>query len=182
MFSQRSSHYWSQQSRTFVFKGFSARQQKKPKKAANYSVIEQNALSDKHAKMTGQNDRPDEGLTGQAHDQAGHCPLTGRCFEPCPEDKISILRVVMHESSFTLAASKLNHSPEATMTPKNYWRKSFSLWASSAIWVSEASFTRTRERGCLLRLRHLLARSRETCFARPNRRACSHARSHFDSQ
>ena len=83
MFSQRRSHYWSQQSRTFFFKGFSAKQQKKPKKAANYSVIEQNALSDKHPKMTGQNDRPDESLTGQAHDQAGHCPLTGRYFEPC---------------------------------------------------------------------------------------------------
>ena len=54
MFSQRRSHYWSQQSRTFFFKGFSAKQQKKPKKAANYSVIEQNALSDKHPKMTGQ--------------------------------------------------------------------------------------------------------------------------------
>ena len=58
MFSQRRSHYWSQQSRTFFFKGFSAKQQKKPKKAANYSVIEQNALSDKHPKMTGQ-------MTGQ---------------------------------------------------------------------------------------------------------------------
>ena len=32
--------------------------------------------------MTGQNDRPDESLTGQPHDQAGHCPLTGRYFEP----------------------------------------------------------------------------------------------------
>ena len=28
--------------------------------------------------MTGQNDRQDESLTGQVHDQAGHCPLTGR--------------------------------------------------------------------------------------------------------
>ena len=83
MFSQRRSHYRSQQSRTFFFKEFSAKQQKKPKKAANYSIIEQNALSDKHPKMTGQNDRPDESLTGQAHDQAGHCPLTGRYFEAC---------------------------------------------------------------------------------------------------
>ena len=33
--------------------------------------------------MTGQNDRPDESMTGQAHDQAGQCPLTGRYFEPC---------------------------------------------------------------------------------------------------
>ena len=32
--------------------------------------------------MTGQNDRPDESLTGQVHDQAGHCPLTGCYFEP----------------------------------------------------------------------------------------------------
>ena len=74
------------------FKGFSANQQKKAKEKTNqYSVIEQNALSDSymeniikcsHPKMTGQNDRPDESLTGQAHDQAGHCPLTGRYFEP----------------------------------------------------------------------------------------------------
>ena len=33
--------------------------------------------------MIGQNDRQDESLTGQVHDQAGHCPLTGRYFEPC---------------------------------------------------------------------------------------------------
>ena len=33
--------------------------------------------------MTGQNDRQEESLTGQVHDQAGHCPLTDRYFEPC---------------------------------------------------------------------------------------------------
>ena len=33
--------------------------------------------------MTGQNDRQDESLTGQVRDQAGHCPLTGRYFQPC---------------------------------------------------------------------------------------------------
>ena len=33
--------------------------------------------------MTCQNDRPGESLTGQVHDQAGHCPLAGRYFEPC---------------------------------------------------------------------------------------------------
>ena len=33
-------------------------------------------------KMTSQNDWQDESLTGQVHDQAGHCPLTGRYFEP----------------------------------------------------------------------------------------------------
>ena len=32
--------------------------------------------------MTGQNDRQDRSLTGQARDQAGHCPLTGR-YLPC---------------------------------------------------------------------------------------------------
>ena len=29
------------------------------------------------------NDRQDESLTGEAHDQAGQCPLAGRYFEPC---------------------------------------------------------------------------------------------------
>ena len=75
----------------FFFKGVSAKQQKKPKTKNHYSVIEQNALSDNYVeniikcsnpKMTGQNDRQDESLTGQVRDQAGHCPFTGRYFEP----------------------------------------------------------------------------------------------------
>ena len=32
--------------------------------------------------MTIQNDRQDQSLTGQVHDQAGQCPLTGRYFQP----------------------------------------------------------------------------------------------------
>ena len=42
----------------------------------------ENIIKCSHPKMTGQNDRQDESLIGQAHDQAGHCPLTGRYFEP----------------------------------------------------------------------------------------------------
>ena len=37
--------------------------------------------------MAGQNDRQDESLTGQVHDQAGHCPLTSHYFEPWVVDK-----------------------------------------------------------------------------------------------
>ena len=65
---------------------------KKKRQGKNdYSVIEQNALSSNYMenilkgllpKMTGQNNWQDESLTGQVHDQAGHCPLTGRYFEP----------------------------------------------------------------------------------------------------
>ena len=33
--------------------------------------------------MTGQNERQDRCLTGQVCDQASHCPLTGRYFQPC---------------------------------------------------------------------------------------------------
>ena len=43
----------------------------------------ENIMKCSHPKMTGQNDQQDESLTGQALDQAGHCPLTGRYFEPC---------------------------------------------------------------------------------------------------
>ena len=74
------------------FKSFSAKRGKKGKEKRNdSSVIEQNALKRQlyekylkgsHPKMTGQNNRQDESLTGQVHDQAGHCPLTGRYFEP----------------------------------------------------------------------------------------------------
>ena len=46
-----------------------------------------------------------------------------------------------------------------------------SLRASSPIWVSEVSLARPRERGG-----RSLARSRQTRFTRPNRRACSQAR------
>ena len=38
--------------------------------------------------MTGQNDRQDESLTGQVCDQAGHCPLTGRYFQPWKHFKV----------------------------------------------------------------------------------------------
>ena len=43
----------------------------------------ENIIKCSYPKMTGQNDQPDESLTGQVHDQAGHCPLTGCYFEPC---------------------------------------------------------------------------------------------------
>ena len=32
--------------------------------------------------MPGQIDRQHRSLTGQVRDQAGHCPLTGRYFQP----------------------------------------------------------------------------------------------------
>ena len=44
-----------------------------------------NIIKCSYPKTTGQNDRPDESLTGQVRDQAGHCPLTGRYFEPWKE-------------------------------------------------------------------------------------------------
>ena len=34
--------------------------------------------------MTSQNDRRDESLAGEVHNQAGHSPLTGRYFQPSP--------------------------------------------------------------------------------------------------
>ena len=42
----------------------------------------ENILKGSHPKMTGQDDRQDESLTGQVHDEAGHCPLTGRFLSP----------------------------------------------------------------------------------------------------
>ena len=90
------------------FKSFSAKHEKKSKETRNdYSVIEQNALSSNymenilkgsHPKMTGQNDRQDESLTGQVHNQAGHCPLTGRYFKPC----INVLQVINRTASLLL--------------------------------------------------------------------------------
>ena len=71
----------------------SSEKKKAKEKRSHYSVIDwakrikrqlmENIIKCSYPKMTGQNDRPDESLTGQVHDQAGHCPLTGRYFEPC---------------------------------------------------------------------------------------------------
>ena len=45
--------------------------------------------------MTGQNDRQDKSLTGQVHDQAGHCPFkTGRYFEPCNINCCNLLALI----------------------------------------------------------------------------------------
>ena len=41
--------------------------------------------------MTGQHDQQDERLTGQLSNQSGHCPLTGRYFEPCEHSQITIV-------------------------------------------------------------------------------------------
>ena len=59
----------------------------KKKEMITVRVIEQNALSGNYMEsilksLHAKNDRQDESLTGLVHDQAGHCPLTGRYFEP----------------------------------------------------------------------------------------------------
>ena len=43
----------------------------------------ENIIKCSHPKMTGQNDPQDESFTGHVRDDAGHCLLTGRYFEPC---------------------------------------------------------------------------------------------------
>ena len=42
--------------------------------------------------LTGQHDPQDESLTGQIHNQSGHCPLTGCYFEPWNNELSSSLR------------------------------------------------------------------------------------------
>ena len=59
----------------------------KQKEMITVLVVEQNALSGNYMEsilksLHAKNDRQDESLTGQVHDQAGHCPLTGCYFEP----------------------------------------------------------------------------------------------------
>ena len=44
--------------------------------------------------MTDQNDRQDESLIGQVRDQARHCPLTGRYFQPCIVEKKAFKAVI----------------------------------------------------------------------------------------
>ena len=44
--------------------------------------------------MTGQHDQQDEILSSQMHNQSGHCPLTGRYFEPCAG--LNLIKVRQH--------------------------------------------------------------------------------------
>ena len=71
----------------FSFKAFSTKQQKSQRK--NKSIqryraqrIKRQLYGKYHKMFVSENDRRDESLTGQIHDRARHCPLTGRYFEP----------------------------------------------------------------------------------------------------
>ena len=107
--------------------------------------------------------------------------LYGRC---CRNEKIQ-------------AFYKRTSSSLAERWPRGFWYPTITSWrllkkfckscscfaslrASSPVCASEVSVTRTRERGAGVslplpcsRLHRSLARSRETRFTRPNRRACS---------
>ena len=89
---------WNLLGCSFSLKGLVQAAKKAKEKGNHYSVIEQNALSESymeniikcsHPKITGQNDRQDESLTGQVHDQAGLSPLTGCNLKPChPQSQV----------------------------------------------------------------------------------------------
>ena len=71
--------------------------------------------------MTGQNDRPDKSLTGQAHDQAGHCPLTGRYFEPCTIVGVNTKReMVLLPNNNEVAYSSKRYTQFKTKVHKPY--------------------------------------------------------------
>ena len=91
--------------------------------------------------MTGQNDRPDESLTGQVHDQAGHCPLTGRYFEHWHKN--------IHWNQGCEHA-KLSTHTKPLFSPK--------------LLVTESGFKRSRWFGALLGVRTMLAEDMSSHF------------------
>ena len=54
--------------------------------------------------MASQHERQDERLTGQLPSQFGHCPLTGRYFEPC----VMGILVIFNQNSMTQFILVLN--------------------------------------------------------------------------
>ena len=62
----------------------------------------ENILKGSHPKMTCQDDRQDESLTSQVHDEAGHCLLTGRYFEPWALQKLRISKNLEAKGSSVL--------------------------------------------------------------------------------
>ena len=81
--------------------------------------------------LTGQHDRQDKSLTGQIHNQSGHCPLTGRYFEPSRrEDPLQTYQRIMM-MGINLWKKKCKEQTSGTF--------SWSSWVSSslffAIWI-----------------------------------------------
>ena len=58
----------------------SKKRQRKKKSLQRYRALSDNSTENKM--FISKNDRQDRSLTGQVHDQAGHCPLTGRYLQP----------------------------------------------------------------------------------------------------
>ena len=87
--------------------------------------------------MTSQNDRQDRSLTGQVRDQAGQCPLTGRCFQPCVRSvKPDLFQMSAHKHSCTDLAGQVE-----------IWNRPFIMWNSveqektgSTCWTAAAIF------------------------------------------
>ena len=95
--------------------------------------------------MTGQNDGQDERLTGQVHDQAGHCLLTGRYFEPwtsLTESKIynnRLSEAKIKKLHIWSNAKKLHLSKQKELFPKAV-NISWSVFRSvdkSAFWLQD---------------------------------------------
>ena len=81
--------------------------QNRQSKRNHYSIIEHQVttiwkIKCLYPKMAGQNDGQNESLAGQVRDQAGHCPLTGRYFQPCFK-----LNSILYKPRRTLQTVKL---------------------------------------------------------------------------
>ena len=71
--------------------------------------------------MTGQNDWQDESLTGQVRDQAGHCLLTGRYFQP-RTPAVRVLKWLRNEStSSALQMAKPSRGSDDNITKSCKW-------------------------------------------------------------
>ena len=60
--------------------------------------------------VSGQHDWQDERLTGQIPDQAGHCLLTGRYFEPWPRRKTPVVsgRILCSHMTYVLHTARIS--------------------------------------------------------------------------
>ena len=58
--------------------------------------------------MTGQNDRQTQILSGQIVILAGHCPVTGRYFEPCFRISFSVISFYTHKLTGILPSEVLS--------------------------------------------------------------------------
>jgi len=93
--------------------------------------------------FTGQHDRQDESLTSQIHNQSGHCPLTGRYFEPWKQSYLELVYSQLSRDNRFSIAKKIQTCFHSLITCLlSHISKSFNIKFSTQCYLPAQSYLR----------------------------------------